>query len=535
MSILENIGFKKRFHVGISLSANNFIELVGVDCKTKTVVAYASGNVKYNNAIREIIDYDEFEEAIETLFADAGLLPSDCAVTLNIPNVQFGLTTIESAAEKPYILDNIQADIEDLYVFKRSGNEPLVSYSELNNAARTIVYSAAQAKSIRKIIEIFDNFGCELVRIDSSYSAFLKALQFCDRFSKYLRKEESTTILLITANSCANFYVEDGYVLDFYEEPIAVKSFSKDEVYATISKLLTNMLGKNTSQSLLIVSETDEVDPAVLLSKISFHGEADTINKGINANEKFIEFSMDSGIDANMISYITIEAVGAAVADYDEYPVNINFLPPDRKQKNIISVGEYEVEATSFAGTVIGFACICALLVGGVLWFVFNAQIDALQKQSDDNQQQIQVFKGNADSMKNKVQGLYPSLKSIVEKNKSTNDIFTALSTDIPEHVYVKNFVTNEEGGMLIVGKAKSAEAVREFVASLKSKNNDLHLSKFAVDESNVNLSSSANMYVFEIKTQTIPISLEDPNAEGAEGTKQNSNKKVINGNVPIL
>ena len=69
--------------------------------------------------------------------------------------------------------------------------------------------------------------------------------------------------------------------------------------------------------------------------------------------------------------------------------------------------------------------------------------------------------------MKNKVQGLYPSLKSIVEKNKSTNDIFTALSTDIPEHVYVKNFVTNEEGGMLIVGKAKSAEAVREFVASL--------------------------------------------------------------------
>ena len=86
--LVENLGFKKKTHVGVSLSANNFIELVCVDDKTKSVVKYASGNIKYNNAIREIIDYDEFTEVLEGLFDEAGLDPSQCAVTLNLPNNQ---------------------------------------------------------------------------------------------------------------------------------------------------------------------------------------------------------------------------------------------------------------------------------------------------------------------------------------------------------------------------------------------------------------------------------------------------------------
>ena len=60
--LVEQLGFKKKIHVGVSLSANNFIELVCIDEKTKSVIKYASGNIKYNNAIREIIDYDEFSE-----------------------------------------------------------------------------------------------------------------------------------------------------------------------------------------------------------------------------------------------------------------------------------------------------------------------------------------------------------------------------------------------------------------------------------------------------------------------------------------
>ena len=111
--LLENLGFKKRIHVGISLSANNFIELVCVDKNTKSVVNYSSSNIKYNSAIREIIDFDEFNEVLQDLFEDAGLDPTECSVTLNLPNVHFGITSLENASETPYIVENLQSEIED--------------------------------------------------------------------------------------------------------------------------------------------------------------------------------------------------------------------------------------------------------------------------------------------------------------------------------------------------------------------------------------------------------------------------------------
>ena len=60
--MLEKLGFKKRTHVGIALSANNYIELIYINKATKHVERYASGTVKYNNAIKEIIDFDEFSD-----------------------------------------------------------------------------------------------------------------------------------------------------------------------------------------------------------------------------------------------------------------------------------------------------------------------------------------------------------------------------------------------------------------------------------------------------------------------------------------
>ena len=513
MSILESIGFKKKFHVGISVSANNFIELVAVDKKTKTVIAYASGNVKYNNAIREIIDYEEFAEVVETLFNDAGLLPSDCSVCLSIPNVQFGITSIESAAEKTFIIDNIQSEIEDLYVFKRSGNEPFISFTELNNHANTVVFGAVQTKVVRRLMEIFDNLGCDISRVESSYTAFFKSLQFCDRFSKYLRKEEKASVLLITANSCCSFYFEDGLLLDYFEEPLAVKSFSKEEVYSTISKIIETTIDKNRPQSLLIVSETDEVDPAALASSAVFQGEIDTINKGINNNEKFIDISMDAGLESSMIAYMTIESVGAAVANYEEYPININFLPTERVPKNVITVGEYEVGMVNYLGAAIGAGLLAAALIVGSIVGLLELQKSSLQKQISESNDNIRVFKQKTEAAKNQFKGLYPSLKHIIDINAQTSDIFNALSTDIPENIYIKQFATNSDGGIIIVGKAKSSDAVREFVTALKAKNNDLHLSKFAVDENQVNLTARSSNYVFEIKTQSVDIVLNQVNS----------------------
>lgn len=512
-NMLEKLGFKKRTHVGISLSANNFIELVCVDPQTKTVVKYASGNIKYNNAIREIIDFDEFTEVIENLFEDAGLSPSECSITLNMPNVHFGITSLDSTSETPFILENLQAEIEDLYIFKR--NEPSLSYITLDSNQgrnqKNIIYGAMQAKVIVKLIEIFDSLDADLVRIDTSYSSMLKAIQFCDRFNRFVQKEEKTSILLVTPNSCCSFYLNGNILVDCFEEPLAVKSFSTEEVYSTISKMALNSISKNKPQSLLIISETDEVNSELLSQRLNFEGEVDCINKSINANDQFIDVAGDSDdIDANMISYMTIEAVGAAVSDFDNYPLSLNFLPQERINNNIVNVLGYEVDFRRFITVLAINAVLAGIIVSSIINLIFTSQLNAMSDTSSSSKRKIEVFKKRiGDNEKTKTKNIFPVLTKILENNKSVIDVYSALSTEIPESVYIKKFVTNEQGGIGILGEAKTSESVDAFVKGLREKDDGLILSKLSVNsKDDIIPAKIPNGFTFEIKTSDIDVSL---------------------------
>ena len=513
--MLEKLGFKKRTHVGISLSANNFIELVCIDKASKSVVKYSSGNIKYNNAIREIIDFDEFAEVVEGLFEDAGLNPRDCSVTLNLPNVHFGITSLDNVSETPFIVENLQSEIEDLYIFKR--NEPIISYSILDSAIgrdkKNIVYSAIQTKVIVKIIEIFDNLEAELVRIDTSYSSMLKAIQFCDRFNKYVQKEERTAILLITPNSCCSFYLNGPTLIDCVEEPLAVKSFSTEEVYSTISKIATNTISKNSPQTFLIISETDEVNSELLSQRLDFQGEIDCINKSINTNEQFIDISgVSADIDSNMISYMTIEAVGAAAADYDDYPLNINFLPPERINENLIQVGEYEVDFYRFVTVTLVSAVLAAAFMCVIITTILTTKVNTMQGQNYSAEKEIEVFRKTIKTNeKTQKKDILPTLTKILETNKTVFDVYTALSTEIPESIYIKKFVTNSDGGIGILGEATTSESVQDFVKGLREKNSDLMLSKLSINSKEDPVPAKIpNGFTFEIKTSRIDVSLTD-------------------------
>lgn len=538
--LLEKLGFKKRTHVGISLSANNFIELVCVDRNTKTITRYASGNIKYNNAIREIIDYDEFTEVVEGLFEEAGLEPKECSVTLNLPNVHFGITSLDSTTDTPYIIENLQGEIEDLYIFKR--NEPVISYSILDSALgrnqQNIVFSALQAKVIGRLLEIFDMMEVEVVRIDNAYSSLLKAIQFCDRFNKHVQKEERTSILLVTPNSCCTFYMNGNCIVDCFEEPLAVKSFSTEEVYSTISKIAQNNISKNNPMGLLIISETDEVNAELLASRLEFSGEIDCINKSINASEQFIDVSgVGSEVDANMITYLTIEAVGAAVADYDEYPLNINFVPPERISANLVQVGDYEVELFRLVAVVLIIAAVLGFIVGFAIKSFFGMKTEALNTESRNTQEQITVFqrriKENSQAGKGNV---FPVLKKLVDNNVAINTAYNLLSTEIPDDVYIKRFVANVDGGIGILGEAKTSELVDVFATGLKEKNKDLMVTKLSVNAANtLTPVKMANGFTFEIKTQSVDVDLYETNDIVRENLS-NAMTSINNvTNVPVM
>ena len=552
--LLEQIGFKKRTHVGISLSANNFVELVCIDKNTKSVVKYASGNIKYNNAIREIIDYDEFTEVLEGLFEEAGLDPQECAVTLNLPNVHFGITTMDNESEEPFIIENLQSEIEDLYIFKR--NEPEIRHcnfdSKKGRGQKNVLFSAVQTKVIVKLIEIFDSLQCEIVKIDTSYSSLLKAIQFCDRFSKYVQKEEKTAILLITANSCSTFYLEGNVVNDLFEEPLAVKSFSSEEVYSTISKIAANTISKNSPQSLLIISETDEVNSELLASRLEFSGEIDCINKNLNTNDQFIEVSgIGSDIDANMISYMTIESVGAAASSYDDYPLDLNFLPDERIGKNVVSVGPYEVELKNLATACILTGIIVGLLIGLGGKLVLDSLTNSLSEDASSSKRKVKVFKERINkSEKSKDKSIFPVLKQIIDNNTAVLDTYNALSTSIPDEVYIKKFVTTSEGGIGIIGEAETSEQVSAFLKGLKETKSDLSLMKISLNTPEDPVPAKIkDGFTFEIKTKDHDVYLYDdyepvemeqqapaPNNNRQQNNKKNSgNQRSMTPPPPII
>lgn len=511
--MLEKLGFKKRTHVGISLSANNFIELVCIDKQSKTVVGYSSGNIKYNNAIREIIDYDEFKEVVEGLFEDAGLSPQNCAVTLNLPNVHFGIAPMESDSSPMYIVDNIRDEIEELYIFKR--NEPTISYSVLDSAGRSqknVVFGAVQTTAIGKIIEIFESLEAELVRIDTSYSSMLKAIQFCDKFKQYTQRGEKTSILLVTPNSCCSFYLNGAALVDCIEEPLAVKSFSAEEVYSAISKIATNAISKNSSDSLIIISETDEVNAELLAQRVNFQGSIECLNKSLNQSDEFIEVSgIGSNIDSNMISYMTVEAVGAACADYDEYPLNLNFLPSEMVNENMVQVGDMEIDFTRFAILALVSGIVVGLIIVALVSFAIKAQKDAIDNKNTEYRGQIEVFDRRInDNKASSGKTVFPVLSKVLESNKSIVGVYTALSTEIPETIYIKKFVTNSHGGIGILGEATTSESVQDFVKGLREKNSDLMLSKLSVNsKADLVPAKIPNGFTFEIKTSTADVSLD--------------------------
>lgn len=536
-NFLEQLGFKKKTHVGISVSSNNFIELVCLDKQTGAIINYASGNVKYNTAIREIIDYDEFEEVVVDLFEEAGLSPQECSVSITLPNVHFGITPIEESSESSYLLDNLQTEIEDLYIFKR--NEPIIAYTINNNSRnkreKNIIYGAIQQKVIVKILDIFENLQCDVVKIESSYNSLLNAVQHCDRFSSLFEPHQNTLLVLVTANSCCTFYIENATMIDYFEEPIAVKSFSTEEVYSSISKVVENSMTRNNPDNLLIISETDEINAEVLARSFDFQGNIDCLNKSISYNEQFIDTSLlDIDVDSDMVSYITIESVGAALSSLGNCFFDINFLPEEKKKNNIVEVCGYEIDFNRLVVLVLRVAILSGLIVGMCGKFIFSTQANGLKNKNTSNNQQIEVFKRQTQEIEADVtKDLFPILKKIEDSNLETVNVFTALSQVIPENIYIKKFVKNPNGGIGILGEANNSDSVNDFVKGLRETNEDLILQKLAVKTSEDFLSetNTPRAYVFEIKTKSQDVYLDavEENLSGFSNNQDYENNDGAN------
>ena len=526
--LLEQLGLSSVSTVGISISAANIIEMICIDKSRRMITKYACKELKYNNAIREIISYDDFALALQDLFKEVGVNPKNCNVVLNIPNVHFAFISLPLVLPDEQISGAISSEVEEMYLFKR--HEPVISWNTVtvnkDTDKRYIVFGAVQENTIQNIKDIFDDLGCKLVAVETAHSSMIKGIVYSRVLEEEFENNETTNILLINSNSYSIFCMQGKKLVDYFEEPLAIKSFSSDEVYVAISSAAGSSLENYPAKNLLVVSETNEVSAEILCHKINFDGTMKYLDRNMYADKSFMEIS--AAILPKYLPVISLEAVGAAAYTYESYPVKFNFLlgsDSDFSSTIILTIfdQDYEIERRAILniGAIVAVAVLCIFLLIGMMFSIFDRRL--LKEISLMSDEFVDTMaKVNATSVSGDVGNIFTTTKEISDFNAKESAILFALGSEIPNDVYLTNFYSNSRGDITIEGSSNSSESIYAYVKGLKTKDPKLKITKLELNYADD--SATATIYSFLIES-------DNPSAAKANAEQNNNDKDNNAGN----
>ena len=526
-NLLESLGLSSVSTIGISVSTSNTIEIICIDKNQRMITKYACKELKYNNAIREIISYDDFSEVVKDLFKEINVSPKSSNVVLNIPNVHFAFSSLPLVLPDEQISTAISAEVEEMYLFKR--HEPVISWNTVNvnkeTEKRYVVYGAIQENVIQNIKDIFDELGAKLVAVETSNSSMIKGLIYSKVIEEELSSNDSTNVLLIGSNSYSIFCMQGKKLVDYFEEPLAIKSFSSDEVYEAISSAAGSALENYPAKNLLVVSETNDVSAEILCHKINFDGNLKCLDRNMYADKSFME--MAPSVLSKYSPMISLEAVGVAAYFYESFPIKFNFLlTEDTEVSQMITIHlfdqDYEIarKAVLNISIVAAIAVFCLLMLISFLISISEkkmiAEISTMQDELVSYQTKI-----NATNIGGDVNNIYNVSKAIIDENEKDISIIYALGTEIPADVYLTSFYCNSNSEVRIEGNANSSESIYSYIKGLKTKYPNIKISKLQLGYAGED--STATVYSFVIESdaaaaQAASTRPRKKNNEGGEG-----------------
>ena len=216
--------------VGISVSPNVGLELIQIDPSTNKIMKYARRDLPYNPSIREIEDYSEFKQNLIDLFNEVKIQPQNAKAVLNMPSVCFGHDFLPTVLDDEGVTTALISKIEENYLFKK--NTPVVSWVDVKENNRTekrcVLYAAMQEEVLNVIQQVFTDLGVTLIAVENTYSSIIKTLQYTEITRDFAESNGSWNILLVSQNNYAVFSMLGYSVIEYFEEPLAIKSFNND-------------------------------------------------------------------------------------------------------------------------------------------------------------------------------------------------------------------------------------------------------------------------------------------------------------------
>ena len=309
-------------------------------------------------------------------------------------------------------------------------------------------------------------------------------------------------------------------IVDYYEEPLAIKSFEGDEIYNAINASAQITLMSFPANYLYIVSETDMVSAELLASRLQAEGIVNYLENNDFKKQDIIPVSLE--ILEETARKISLEAIGIAAPV--NMPVKFNFLNapgkdgngenPDEPVHVVLGSQEFDISPNMARNFALIIAAV--IIVPALLLFMFvpmvvknkQAQLDDINSKLSNVQAEIKKLEEEQNKFKDF--DVNSEIKKVLNDNRSKLMSYTALGDSIPKKLWLTYFVAKDDGKIDIKGESSNVEDVYTFYRNLKDSliNTKLRLHKLEMKSDSIDDAVSIDLnqsfdYQFEITNMT--------------------------------
>lgn len=549
-NILSQLGVGSKDTVYLSVTPGVGLELIQLDTSSRTVKNYAYRPLEYNESLRELVDIEAFKNAVTELFAELKInIKSN--VVLNLPMVLFGGKELPLLLADDAVTEALTSEVEQSYIFKRY--EPVISWIDANNSQsgdmRKLFYSAVQKNTIDDIKNALTELGATLSGVEMSLTSILKALAFSGLAEEQMKENISWNLMLITQSGYSICSMIGKNIVDYYEEPLAIKSFEGDEIYNAINASAQITLMSYPANYLYVISETDMVSAELLSKRLQTDGIVNFWENNSFKKQDALPVSLE--VLEETAHKISLEAIGIAVGSNVNMPVKFNFLSGSASEGAIddpnepvhVVLGTTEFDISPNAARNVALAAAVVLLIPAIIAFMVVPMV-AKQKQTllDDvnaklQQTDAEIKRLQEEQNKQKDFDVNAEIKKVLGNNRSKLMAYTALGESVPKKLWVTYFVAKDDGKFDIKGDSSNVEDIylffrnmKDSLISTKLRLHKLEMKTESVDEAVTIDPNQPADYEFEITNMTSaelnPPPPPDPNAQQqAQQTDDQKNK----------
>lgn len=555
-NILAQLGMGQRDSVYLSVTPGVGLELIQLDLSSRSVKNYAFRPLDYDEANRKIADMEDFRRAVTELFAELAIPPKS-SIILNLPMVLFGNTTLNLLLADDAITEALTSEVEQSYIFKRY--DPVISWVDAptgqSGDSRKLFYSAIQKNVIEDIKNTLSELGYTLAGVEISLTSVLKALAFSGLAEEQMKDGISWNLMLVSPNGYSICSMVGKNIIDYYEEPLAIKSFEGDEIYNAISASAQITLMSYPANYLYVVSETDLVSAELLAKRIPADCRVNFLENNSFKKQDAIPVSLE--VLEETAHKISLEAIGIAVGNAVNMPIKFNFMAstgesdvdnPDEPVHVVLGSTEFDI-SPSVATKVSVLIAIVIMIPALVAFFGIPMIQNQKQAQLDDvnsklEQTNAEIKKIQDAQNKSNDFDVNSEIKRVLGNNRAKLMAYTALGESVPKNLWVTYFVAKDDGKIDIKGEAKNVEDIYLFFRNMKDSliNTQLKLHKLQMKTDSVDDAvNTSNNYEFEITNMT-DSELNPPapadaqtQAQPEQTNAQNNEKGGLLNNKPLI